>query len=154
MNWRVLKQVPLAEVQRRLTEYEQKHGSLSLLHDQFTKGRMPPGLFQDYVEWTSMDHSLRAYNEGEDFEYLAEIDMDLTPRQYKKITPKRLELLEHLSGDRAGSINELAKLVGRDVKNVYNDLRLLESLGFVQLEREGRRLVPERLVHEITVLLG
>ena len=101
-----------------------------------------------------MDHSLRAYNEGEDFDYLAEIEMDLTPEQYKRITPKRLELLEHLSRDRAGSINELAKLVGRDVKNVYNDLRLLESLGFVQLEREGRRLVPERLVYEITVLLG
>jgi len=48
------------------------------------------------------------------------------------------------------SINSLAESVGRDVKNVYNDLKSLEELGFVLLKRVGRNLVPELLIEEIT----
>jgi predicted transcriptional regulator len=40
------------------------------------------------------------------------------------------------------------------VKNVYNDLRILERLGFIRLVREGKSLVPELLVQEVTILLG
>ncbi len=154
MQWKVLKQVPLAEVQSRIKEHEERHGSLSRLHEMFTKGRMPPGLFDDYVEWTSMSHAVHAYQEGEDFEYLAEMDMNLSPRDYSRLTAKRLMLLDHLIEGPASSINELAALVERDVKNVYNDLRTLESLGLVRLVKMGRRLVPELLVYEITILLG
>ena len=154
MQWKVLKSVPLAEVQSRLRDYEERHGSLSLLHEEFTKGRMPPGMFDDYVEWTSMNHAVRAYQEGEDFEYLADVDLNLSPENYAKLTPKRLMLLDHLIEGHAASINELAAAVERDVKNVYNDLRTLESLGLVSLVKMGRRLVPELLVYEITILLG
>lgn len=154
MQWKALKSVPLSEVQSRLAEYQETYGSLSLLHDEFSKGRMPPGKFQDYVEWTSMDHAVRAYQEGEDFEYLAEVDLDLKPENYSKLTPRRLELLDHLIEGYADSINDLASAVGRDVKNVHSDLRVLESLGLVSLVPEGRSLVPELLVYEITILLG
>jgi predicted transcriptional regulator len=64
-----------------------------------------------------------------------------------------MELLDQLSRHRVDSINDLAVKIGRDVKNVYNDLKALEGLGFVRLEREGRRRVPELLVQEITILL-
>ena len=50
------------------------------------------------------------------------------------------------------SINELALNIGRDVKNVYNDLKVLESLDMVNLAKNGRRLIPELLVKEITFL--
>jgi len=154
VQWKVLKSVPLAEVQSRLRDYEDRHGSLSLLHEEFTKGRMPPGMFDDYVEWTSMSHAVRAYQEGEDFEYLADVDLNLSPEDYAKLTPKRLMLLDHLIEAHASSINELAAMVNRDVKNVYNDLRTLESLGLISLVKMGRSLVPELLVYEITILLG
>ncbi len=154
MQWKVLKSVPLAEVQSRLRDYEERHGSLSLLHEEFTKGRMPPGMFDDYVEWTSMNHAVRAYQEGEDFEYLADMDLNLSPEDYAKLTPKRLMLLDHLIEGHASSINELAAAIDRDVKNVYNDLKTLESLGLISLVRMGRSLVPELLVYEITILLG
>ena len=52
------------------------------------------------------------------------------------------------------SINELAKKIGRDVKNVHNDLQILHELGFVNLTKEGRSLVPELMVHEINIILG
>jgi predicted transcriptional regulator len=154
LQWKVLKSVPLAEVQSRLGEYEERHGSLSRLHEMFTKGRMPPGMFDDYVEWTNMSHAVRAYLEGEDFEYLADVDLNLSPADYSRITPKRLMLLDHLIEGHAASINELSTAVDRDVKNVYTDLRTLESLGLVRLVKMGRRLVPELLVYEITILLG
>jgi predicted transcriptional regulator len=154
VQWKVLKSVPLTEVQNRLRDYEDRHGSLSLLHDEFTKGRMPPGMFDDYVEWTSMNHAIRAYQEGEDFEYLAEEDLKLSIEDYAKLTPKRLMLLDHLIEGHTASINELASTVNRDVKNVYNDLKTLESLGLINLVKMGRRLVPEPLVYEITILLG
>ncbi len=154
MQWKALKTVPLAEVQSRLRDYEERYGSLSLLHEEFTKGRMPPGMFDDYVEWTSMNHAVRAYQEGEDFEYLADVDLNLSPEDYAKLTPKRLMLLDHLIEGHASSINEFAAAVDRDVKNVYNDLRTLESMGLISLVRMGRSLVPELLVYEITILLG
>jgi len=154
MQWKALRTLHLGEVQARIKAYREKHGSLSLLHDEFIKGRMPPGLFQKYVDWTSMEHAIRAYQEGEDFEYLAEEELNPSDDDFRKLTPKRLGLLNHLTEGRVGSINDLAALIGRDVKNVYGDLKALEELGFVALNREGRSIVPELLVYEITLLLG
>lgn len=154
MEWRVVKSIPLREVQTRIAIFNEKYGSLSLLHEEYTKGRIPPGVFDEYIEWTNMDHSVRAYQEGEDFEYLAEEEMSLDSKQYEKLTPRRLELLDHLSMGQYSSINDLAEQIGRDVKNVYNDLKTLEELGFVHLTKEGRSTVPELVVHEINILLG
>jgi len=154
MNWKVVKSIPLIQVQSRVDLLTEKYGSLSLMHEEFAKGRMPPGVFDEYIEWTSMDHALRAYQEGEDFEYLADEDIPLDSKQYEKLTPRRLELLDHLAKGLYRSINDLANIVGRDVKNVYNDLKVLEGLSFISLTPEGRRLVPELIVHEINILLG
>ncbi len=154
MNWRVVKNVPQQQVQTRIEILREKHGSLSHLHEEFAKGRMPPGTFDDYIEWTNMDHALRAYQEGEDFEYLAEEELNLSAIEYMMITPRRLELLDYLGVEPVSSINDLAEKLGRDVKNVYNDLKALEQLGFVSLRKEGRSLVPEQIVYEINILLG
>jgi predicted transcriptional regulator len=57
-----------------------------------------------------------------------------------------------MSRHNANSINELASRIGRDVKNVYNDLKILESLGLIELVKNGRRMIPDLLVKEITFL--
>jgi predicted transcriptional regulator len=154
MDWRVVKSIPIQQVQKRITIYAEKYGSLSLLYEEFTKGRMPPGTFDDYIQWTSMDHALRAYQEGEDFEYLAEEELTLDSKEYRMLTPRRIELLDFLASEQVSSINDLAKKHERDVKNIYNDLKILERLGFISLRREDRRLVPELIVYEINILLG
>ena len=154
MEWKVVKSIPLSEVQTRTSILNEKYGSLSLLHEEFTKGRMPPGVFDEYIEWTNMDHALRAYQEGEDFEYLAEEEMSLDSKQYEKLTPKRLEMLDYLGMGQVSSINELANKIGRDVKNVHSDLKILNELEFVTLTKEGRSTIPELIVHEINILLG
>ena len=154
MEWKVVKSIPFREVQTRTNKFREKYGSLSLLHEEFNKGRMPPGVFDEYIEWTTMDHALRAYQEGEDFEYLAEEDLSLDSKQYEKLTPKRLELLDHLSTRQDSSINALAERIGRNVKNVHSDLQILAELGFINLVKEGRSLIPELVVHEINIQLG
>ena len=154
MQWKVLKYVPIHVVQQKIEVLENKYGSLSYLHAEFSKGRMPPVQFNDYVEWNTMDHALRAYQEGEDFDYMAEEELELRSEDYGKLTPRRLELLDHLTRRMAGSINDLADQVGRDVKNVYEDLQILELLGFISLTKEGRRMVPSPLVYEITLTFG
>jgi predicted transcriptional regulator len=111
-------------------------------------------MFDDYVEWSGMIHALRAAGEGEDFDYYMDADLSLTPKEFESLTPKRLQLLDYLADEHASSINELANHVGRDVKNVYSDLQILEHLGFLRLVKEGRNLVPELLVQEVTILLG
>jgi predicted transcriptional regulator len=154
MDWRVVKSIPLQLVQKRISIYAEKYGSLSLLHEEFAKGRMPPGTFNDYIKWTNMDHALRAYQEGEDFEYFAEEDLVFNSKEYEMLTPRRIELLDFLALEPVSSINDLAEKHSRDVKNVYNDLKVLEKLGFISLRREDRRLVPELIVYEINILLG
>jgi predicted transcriptional regulator len=149
-----VKSIPMQQVQTRIAILGEKYGSLSHLHEEFAKGRMPPGTFDDYIEWTNMEHAVRAYQEGEDFEYLAEEDLFLEEKEYMLLTPRRLELLDFLGAELVSSINDLAEKLERDVKNVYNDLKILEKLGFVSLRREGRSMIPEQIVYEINILLG
>jgi predicted transcriptional regulator len=78
----------------------------------------------------------------------------LKPEQAALLTPKRLELLYNLATVRVDSISDLAQKVRRNVKNVYEDLKVLDKLGFVKLNRrKGRALIPETLVKEITFLI-
>src|SRR5262249_31939763 len=57
------------------------------------------------------------------------------------LSPKRLSLLLALAGREPRSVRELAEQVGRDIKNVSQDLTLLSRLGLVTL-KEARRGVP------------
>jgi predicted transcriptional regulator len=155
LRWRVVKRVPLTVVQGKMKELEEKYGGpLFMLHDDFVSGGLTSEMLDDYIEWSSMNHALMAYREGEDYEYFAEFELELMPEEYEKLTPKRLELLDEIAKESVDSINALAGKVGRDVKNVYNDLKHLEHLGFIRLVREGIRLRPEVLVEEITILLA
>ncbi len=143
------------EVRERVALYVAKyHDQYQELSREFDAGKMPRDRMDDYIEWSGMIHALRAAGEGEDFDYYAEEDLDLTPEEFESLTPRRLELLDYLADEHASSINELADRVSRDVKNVYGDLRILEQLGFVRLVKEGKSLVPELLVQEVTILLG
>ncbi|MCJ7731829.1 helix-turn-helix domain-containing protein, partial [Candidatus Bathyarchaeota archaeon] len=78
----------------------------------------------------------------------------LSEKEYMLLTPRRLELLAYLGVEPVSSINDLAGKLERDVKNVYQDLKILERLGFISLRREGRSLVPDQIVYEITILLS
>lgn len=76
----------------------------------------------------------------------------------KFLTPKRLELLRVIRHKKPSSMYELAKLVGRTPENVNTDIKFLEQLGFVEVDRIydiRKKSVPEvsydKMTLEITV---
>ena len=68
------------------------------------------------------------------------------------LTPSRLALLRAIRNRRPGSIYELAKIVSRDLKNVQQDLRILERHGLVRMTR--RRGVGKRKVRIPRAMFG
>jgi predicted transcriptional regulator len=54
------------------------------------------------------------------------------------LSPRRLELLRHVRRHGAGNVRELATALGRDYKNVHQDVAVLEATGL--LIRDGRKL--------------
>ena len=73
------------------------------------------------------------------------------------LTERRLELLRVVREKQPASIKQLAEELGRDFKGVYRDIKLLASLGLVELEKgSGRigarpRVFYDRLTIEVPV---
>ena len=78
----------------------------------------------------------------------------------KLLTPNRLALLRAIRTERPVSMYALARRLGRDPKNVQQDLRLLESYGLVRMARrpggsKGRRpRAPQALFREIALRIA
>lgn len=69
---------------------------------------------------------------------------------YKKIlTPRRLELLKFIKSKKPKTIKALSVEIKRDFKNVYDDVKLLESVGLVELKKSELGLVPVTIYDEI-----
>ena len=60
----------------------------------------------------------------------------------KAFTPKRLELLHIIRTKKPSSINELARFAKRDIKNVADDVKHLERIGFIVIEEGKRKSTP------------
>ena len=58
------------------------------------------------------------------------------------LTPRVLELIEAIRRTEPFSINETARVVDRDVKNVHEELSRLARLGIIFFEEDGQRKRP------------
>ena len=74
------------------------------------------------------------------------------------LTNSRLLVLKTIRRYNPGSVYTLAKLLGRDLKNVNQDLRMLSDIGLVTLEAtkvDRKRVIPHvrysKIVLEIAV---
>jgi len=71
------------------------------------------------------------------------------------LTPRRLELIEALMDTTPDSISALATDVGRNYREVYEDLHILEEAGIVHFIEEGRSKQPvvpyERIRIEVEI---
>lgn len=75
------------------------------------------------------------------------------------LTPNRLALLRAIRAERPGSTYELAKRLKRDLKNVQQELRLLEEYGLIRIANgrsvgKRRTKVPEALFAEIALKIA
>jgi predicted transcriptional regulator len=61
------------------------------------------------------------------------------------LTNKRLLILKTIKEKKPNSIYELAKILGRDIKNINQDLNLLSEVGLVTLEKietDKKKVIP------------
>lgn len=56
----------------------------------------------------------------------------------RHVTPKRLEMVRFLREHPTSSVADLARRLGRDYKNVHEDVEALATAGLI--EKEGRRI--------------
>jgi len=54
---------------------------------------------------------------------------------------ERKRILDVVRSEKITSINQLARRLKRNVKNGYQDLKLLYAYGFVNLKKDGRKVV-------------
>jgi predicted transcriptional regulator len=69
------------------------------------------------------------------------------------LTPRVLELIEAIRREEPSSINETARVVERDVKNVYEELGRLAQLGIIFFEEEGQSKRPVVWFDELIINL-
>jgi hypothetical protein len=152
---RIIRSLTSDEIEDRIKRFEEEFGmSFEKFEELFLKQKLDTKNTRVYFEWSELEDGYKGYVEEGTLDYTVEETKDLKPEQAALLTPKRIELLYKLATVRVDSINGLAQKVKRNVKNVYEDLKVLNKLGFVKLnKRKGRALIPETLVKEITFLI-
>ena len=85
----------------------------------------------------------------------SEYDFEGISALRKLLSNQRARLLHTIKTKKPGSIYALAKLLGRDFKSVFNDIKLLERFGFIEMisEKTGKRerLRPVLVVSSIHI---
>jgi hypothetical protein len=155
MLLKIVRNLTSEEILERIRKFEKEFGmSFEKFEELFLGKRLDAKLARAYFEWAELVDSYKGYVEEGTVDYVVEEIKDFKPEQAALLTPKRMELLHQLATLRVESINDLAQKVRRNVKNVYQDLKVLSKFGFVKLnKRRGRAIIPETLVKEITFLI-
>lgn len=153
--FRIVRDLTSEEVEARIRKFEKEFGmAFEKFEELFYRQKLGTRLARTYFEWAELMDNYRGYVEDGELDCTTEETREIRPEQAALLTPKRMELLHHLGAHRVESINDLAKKLRRDVKNVHQDLKVLKSFGFVKLtKRKGRALAPETLVKEITLII-
>ena len=95
--------------------------------------------------FTEAKDVMRKLSKGEKVKKQAEVYFENLDAMRKVLTEKRLEVLHVVKEKRPSSTYRLAKMLGRDINNVIDDLNYLNELGLVELKKstEGReKTVP------------
>ncbi|WP_121820748.1 HVO_A0114 family putative DNA-binding protein [Halostella salina] len=69
------------------------------------------------------------------------------------LTPRVLDLIEAVRRKEPASINETARVVDRDVKNVHEELSQLAQLGIIFFEEDGQSKRPVVWFDELVINL-
>ena len=138
-----IKFVRKVKAEELIKEFEKKYGSLEKLRRYLERHPDDYVALIDYEDWM---HFL----ENPDIE-VEEGEIFVTDVSF--LTPQKLQLLEAIKKYNPKSIRELAKKVGRDVKNVYLDIKELEKAGVVELKTSGKAKKVELKFNEIHLII-
>ena len=70
----------------------------------------------------------------------------------KALTQKRLELLHTIKMEHPSSINHLARILRRDIKNVAADVRFLEQAGLIDTKKETSKKIAPHVTYDKILL--
>jgi predicted transcriptional regulator len=63
-------------------------------------------------------------------------------QKFEMLTEKRVQIVKTVIHRQPSSIRELAIFLHRDIKNVFDDVKVLNDMGMIKLIRIGRRQQP------------
>jgi len=144
MKIKIFKRRKPTDIEYMLASLAKKYGSLNSLQQrvQISKCESPEQM-ADYIIWRNL-------SQGAEFQDTVVVrDSDI----FEVMTPKRMELLEHLMKNDAASIRTLAAALHRNYKNTYDDLRALSRYDLVDLDPHGRSLRPAASARSIEIVL-
>jgi predicted transcriptional regulator len=97
--------------------------------------------------------ALSSLDRGEDIETAPTIAFGSYDELLATFTPRTLDLIEAVRTETPQSINETARVVDRDVKNVHEELSQLAQLGVIYFEEEGQSKRPVVWFEELVINL-
>lgn len=97
--------------------------------------------------------ALQALDRGENIDSAPTITFGSYDDLMDTLTARALDLVEAVRREEPGSINEAARVVDRDVKNVHEELGRLARLGIVYFEEDGRSKRPVVWFDELVIEL-
>ncbi|MBO8183112.1 MAG: ArsR family transcriptional regulator [Archaeoglobus sp.] len=126
-----------------IKEFERKYGSVEKLKRYIERNPDDYTALMDYEDWVHfLENPEIEIEEGE-----------IIVSDISFLTPQKLQILEAVKKYKPKSIRELAEKVGRDIKNVYMDLKELEKAGLVELESSGRAKRASLKYNEIVIAI-
>ena len=85
---------------------------------------------------------IEALDRGETIDAVPTLSFSSYDELMATLTPRVLDLIEAIRHEEPASINETARVVDRDVKNVHEELSQLAQLGIIFFEEDGQRKRP------------
>lgn len=143
-------------VDELLQSFEEKYGSLEKLRRVAARSPKATQARMDLEEWEHYVSGRGHRHPADEPIHVGEKVIFHDPvKIFEVLTPERVRLLDELrKGKDYQSLRELAAGVHRDPKNVYQDLKALEEIRLVRVDRRNRRrAIPRARVGRVVVTI-
>ncbi len=147
MRVEIVKKFSKEFIQKELARLEKKYKGMHELRERALEGadgQANPSIIDDLFYWQALVGGAEVY------ERVSFCDASI----FSDLTPKRMEVLDFLATNGAGSIKEMAGKLKRDYKNIYDDVMALQKHGLIEFVRAGKKTKPLMLVESITIEPG
>jgi hypothetical protein len=129
-----------------LRRLRSKYKTFEKLQNRVLKSRCnSPEILEDYMIWAALNQPKSE---------LIERSRISQEEIFTYLTPRRMELLEYLKTNSIESIKDLAEILERDYKNVYDDVMALNKFELIEFIKEGKNRSPITKVTKISIFLN
>ncbi|QLH76919.1 hypothetical protein HZS55_06235 [Halosimplex rubrum] len=98
-------------------------------------------------------NGIEAFERGDEVNSTLTLSFTSYDDLMETLTPRVLDLIEAIRQEEPSSINETARVVDRDVKNVHEELSQLAQLGIIFFEEDGQSKRPVVWFDELVINL-